>query len=86
MLLARLAVSLNWQRKGVGPGLLKDAMLRTLQAADIAGIGALAVHAKHDKARSFYEHFDFVSSPTDPWHLFVLIKDLVRLAAKASTP
>jgi GNAT superfamily N-acetyltransferase len=86
MLLARLAVSVNWQGKGIGPGLLKDAMLRTLQAADIAGIRALAVHAKHDRARAFYEHFDFVPSPTDPLHLFVLIKDLARLAGKPSTP
>ncbi len=46
MLLARLAVSSGSQGQGIGAGLLKDAMLRTLQAADIAGIRALAVHAK----------------------------------------
>jgi len=40
MILARLAVSLSWHRKGVGSGLLKDAMLRTLAAADIAGLRA----------------------------------------------
>jgi hypothetical protein len=51
-------------------------MLRTLQAADIAGIRALAVHAKDDQARAFYEHFDFISSPTDPYHLFRLLKDI----------
>jgi len=79
MLLARLGVSNDWQGKGVGAGLLRDAVLRTLQAADIAGIRALAVHAKDDKARSFYQRFDFVESPTDPLHLFALIKDLRRL-------
>ena len=76
MLLARLAVSTSWQGKGVGAGLLKDAILRTLQAADIAGIRAFAVHAKDDEAKAFYEHFDFVSSPSDPYHLFRLLKDL----------
>lgn len=76
MLLARLAVHKNWQRKGVGRGLLKDAVLRTLQAADIAGIRAIAVHAKDGNARRYYEQFDFVSSPTDPLHLFVLLKDI----------
>jgi GNAT superfamily N-acetyltransferase len=76
MLLARLAVSASWHGKGVGKGLLKDAMLRTLQAADIAGIRAFAVHAKDDEARAFYEAFDFVPSPTDPLHLFMLMKDL----------
>jgi GNAT superfamily N-acetyltransferase len=82
MLLARLAVALSWQGKGCGAGLLKDAMLRTLQAAHIAGIRAFAVHAKDDEARAFYEHFDFVSSPTDPYHLFLLVKD-IRAALKA---
>jgi GNAT superfamily N-acetyltransferase len=76
MLLARLAVGTAWQGKGVGSGLLKDAMQRTLQAADIAGIRAFAVHAKDDNARAFYEHFDFVPSPTDPMHLYLLIKDI----------
>lgn len=76
MLLARLGVGTKWQGKGVGAGLLRDAVLRTLQAADIAGIRAMAVHAKDDKARSFYQNFDFLESPTDPLHLFALIKNL----------
>jgi GNAT superfamily N-acetyltransferase len=79
MLLARLAVSLTWQGKGVGAGLLKDAMLRTLQAANIVGIRAIATHAKNDTVRAFYEHFGFIQSPTDPLHLFVLTKDLRRM-------
>lgn len=76
MLLARLAIATSWQGKGLGAGLLKDAMLRTLQAADIAGLRAFAVHAKDDQAKAFYEHFDFVASPVDPYHLFRLLKDL----------
>ncbi len=80
MLLARMAVGRAWQKRGLGTALLKDAMRRTLQAADIAGIRALAVHAKDESARSFYEHFGFIPSPSDPLHLFVLIKDLRRLA------
>jgi len=79
MLLARLATDLRWQGKGVGKTLLRDAMQRTLQAGDIAGIRALAVHAKNEAARHFYEHFDFVPSPTDPMHLFVLLKDVRRI-------
>lgn len=80
MLLARLAVASSWPGKGIGAGLLKDAMLRTLQAADIAGVRAFAVHAKDDSARRFYEHFGFVPSPTDPRHLFLLVKDLRGIA------
>lgn len=80
MLLARLAVHKDWQGKGIGKALLKDAVLRTMQAADIAGIRALAVHAKDDHARRYYEQFDFLASSTDPLHLFVLLKDLRRIA------
>jgi GNAT superfamily N-acetyltransferase len=79
MLLARLAVASAWQGKRLGAGLLKDAMLRTLRAAEIAGIRALAVHAKDDDARGFYERFDFLPSPTDPYHLFLLLKDVKSL-------
>jgi GNAT superfamily N-acetyltransferase len=76
MLLARMAVDRRWQGQGVGRALLRDALERTLQAADIAGIRAFAVHAKDEQARSFYERFDFVPSPTDPLHLFLLLKDV----------
>ena len=76
MLLPRLAVASTWQGKRLGSGLLKDAILRTLNAADIAGIRALIVHAKDEEARAVYEHFDFLPSPTDPYHLYRLIKDL----------
>lgn len=79
MILARLAVDLREQGRGLGKALLKDALLRTIHAADIAGIRALFVHAKDDKARAFYEHFDFCPSPADPHHLFLLMKDLRRL-------
>ena len=80
MLLARLAVSSGSQGHGIGAGLLKDAMMRTLHVADIAGIRALAVHAKDDSAGRFYERFGFIPSPTDALHLYVLVKDIKRLA------
>jgi len=78
MLLARLAVDHRWQNQGIAKALLRDAMQRTLQAADIAGIRAFAVHAKDEAAKRFYQHFDFVPSPSDPMHLFVLLKDVRR--------
>ena len=46
----------------------------------IALIRALAVHAKDENARRFYEHFGFIPSPTDPLHLYLLVKDIKRLA------
>jgi hypothetical protein len=80
MLLARLAVGATMQARGVVAGLLKDAMRRTLQAADIGGIRAFAVHAKDDNARRFYEHLEFIASPTDALHLYLLMKDIRRMA------
>ncbi|WP_406694327.1 GNAT family N-acetyltransferase [Singulisphaera sp. Ch08] len=78
--LARLAVSSTWQGHGLGAGLLKAAMRRTLQAADIAGIRVFAVHAKDESARDFYAHFGFIPSPTDPLHRYLLIKDIRHIA------
>lgn len=76
MILARLAVATAHQRQGLGQALLKDALLRTAQAADIAGIRCLLVHAKDDAARKWYEGWDFEPSPSDPYHLLLLMKDL----------
>jgi Acetyltransferase (GNAT) domain len=76
LVLARLAVHSDWQGRGLGAGLLLDALGRTLQVADIAGARALAVHAKDDSAASFYRHFGFIPSVTDSRHLFKLIKDI----------
>ena len=82
MVLARLAVHSDWQGRGIGAGLLRDAMRRTLQAAEIGGLRALAAHAKDEKAAAFYSHFDFAPSPTDPLHMYVLVKDVRRMLGR----
>lgn len=79
MILTRLAVDKEHKRRGLGRALLKDALLRTAQAADIAGIRCLLVHAKDDAARQWYESWEFEPSPTDPYHLFLMLKDLKSL-------
>jgi len=81
MILARLAVDKCHQGKGLGKALLKDALLRTARAADIAGIRCLLVHAKDEAARQWYEAWEFEPSPTDPYHLFLMLKDLKALLA-----
>jgi GNAT superfamily N-acetyltransferase len=78
MLLARLAVQTGMQGKGVGSGLLRDATLRTLQAADIAGVRALAVYAKDDAALAFHRRFGFEDGFEQPMHLYMLISDIRR--------
>ena len=81
-MLARLAVHAKAQRRGLGAGLLLDALGRTLQVADMIGVRALAVHAKDEQAIAFYRHFGFTPSPTDTRHLFMLIKDIRRAAGQ----
>jgi GNAT superfamily N-acetyltransferase len=76
ILLGRLAVDRKDQGRGLGAHLLRDAIIRTVQAANIVGVRALLVHALHEQARQFYHHFDFEPSPTDSLHLFLLIKDV----------
>jgi len=76
ILLARLAVDASEQGRGLGRALLKDALFRIMHAADEIGARAVLVHALHDKARRFYEQFDFEPSPVNPLQLMLLMKDL----------
>src|SRR5260370_41552742 len=76
VLLARLAVDQDEEGKGLGPALLKDALMRSLQAADIIGCRAVLVHAKDQAAQAFYRKFGFESSPIDEFYLYLLMKDI----------
>jgi predicted N-acetyltransferase YhbS len=79
MVLGRLAVEINHQGKGIGKGLVKDAVLRTLQASEIAGIRAILVHALDNEAKNFYvERCGFTPSPVDPLTLMVLLADVKK--------
>ncbi|WP_155751881.1 GNAT family N-acetyltransferase [Scytonema sp. UIC 10036] len=75
MTIGRLAVDRNWQGKGIGYALIRDAVLRTLQAATIAGIRAILVHAISEEAKQFYEKCGFMPSPVAPMTLMVTIAD-----------
>jgi GNAT superfamily N-acetyltransferase len=75
MVLGRLAVDRAYQGRGLGVGLLRDAILRTLQAAELGGIRAILVHAISEEARRFYERHGFVGSPLDPMTLMITIAD-----------
>ena len=77
ILLARLAVDSTEQGSGLGTALLKDALLRTIQAAEIAGLRAMLVHAKDDSAKRFYEKFGFEPSPIDGYHPFLRLSDIL---------
>ena len=75
MILGRLAVDLAWQGKGVGRGLLKDAILRTLAVSRQAGIRAIVVHALSEEARNFYLGHGFLESPLNRMTLLAGLAD-----------
>jgi GNAT superfamily N-acetyltransferase len=75
MIVGRLAVEQGWQGRNVGRSLLRDAVLRTLQAAEIGGIRAILVHAISEDAKRFYERYGFKVSPVDPMTLMITTAD-----------
>ena len=85
VILARLAVSMVDQGRGLGVGLLQDAIRRTLVVADEAGVRALLTHPIDETAERFYLRFGFEASPAREQQLILLLKDARRLLARAST-
>lgn len=79
-LLARLGVDLKHEHRGLGAGLLGDVIARTHALGAEIDCRGLLVHAETDEARAFYEHLvpEFETSPTDPLHLLLLMKDIRR--------
>ncbi len=82
MVLGRLAVDRGYQDRGLGAGLLRDAILRTLQAAELGGIRAILVHAISEEAKRFYERSGFIVSPMDPMTLMITIADARKALGK----
>jgi GNAT superfamily N-acetyltransferase len=78
MVLGRLAVDKDFQGRGIGSGLLRDAVLRTMQAAEIAGIRAILVHALSDAAKHFYQRHGFIASPIDPMTVMITVAEAVK--------
>lgn len=79
MLIGQLAVDRAFQGEGIGAALLRDAVLRTIQAADLAGIRAILVHAISEAARRFYEGHAFIASPLDPLLLMITVAEASKL-------
>lgn len=86
IILTRLGVDLSAQGQGVGRSLVRDALLRVDQAADLVGVRAVLIHAESDGARDFYQRVaEFEESPSERLHLLLTLKDL-RLARQPDRP
>lgn len=80
VILARLAVSSQDQGHGIGFGMLRDAIRRTLLIAEQAGIRALLTHPIDEEAARFYSRFGFIASPLRERQLLLLLKDARKYA------
>lgn len=79
VIIGRMAVDAAFERRGIGRGLIRDAVIRTLGAAEVVGIRAILIHAKSDEARRFYvERCGLSESPIDPMTLMVTLADARR--------
>jgi GNAT superfamily N-acetyltransferase len=76
--LGRLAVHVDWGGKGIGSGMLKDAVLRTVRLAEEMGIRALLCHAIDESAKQFYLHHGFIESPIDPLTVMLNVAKLAK--------
>ena len=79
MVIGRLAVDKSLQRRSIGKGLLRDAVLRTVQASEIAGIRAILVHAISEPAKRFYEGCGFIASPIDPLTVVLTVAEAGKI-------
>ena len=80
MVIGRLAVDQTAQGQALGPALLRDAVLRTVQAAEIAGIRAILVHAISERAKRFYEKWGFIVPPVESITLMITMAEARKAA------
>jgi len=78
LILTRLAVDSRCRGQGIGKGLLKEAMLRTLQVSEIVGVRALLIHAKDEKAANFYKKYGFIESPIGSQTFILPVETLAK--------
>lgn len=76
--LGRLAVDKGWKEKGIGQGMLKEALLKTLEVAEVVGVRGMLVHAISENAKNFYTSQGFEQSPTDEMTLIITIEDIKK--------
>jgi len=76
VVLARLAVDEGYKGRGIGVGLLKDCVLRSVHAMNVVGGAGILVHAIDDEAKAFYKRFGFNESPIDAMTLMARVIDI----------
>lgn len=78
VVLARLGVDSAYQGRGIAAGLLKDCIIRSVQAMHAIGGAGILVHAFDNSAQAFYKKFGFKPSTFDPLVLMARICDIEK--------
>lgn len=82
VVLGRLATDQNYERRGIGSGMLADAISRTLNSAAEIGVRALVVHALNESAIQFYIKYGFVLSPLSERTLILPVETARQVIAE----
>jgi predicted N-acetyltransferase YhbS len=84
IVLGRLAVHIDHHGKGIGNGLLKDALMRAVQVSQIVGSRAVLVHAIDQDAVVFYVRYGFVEFPQGSRSLFLPTETIIQIWRNAA--
>ena len=83
LLLGQLATDQQWAGKGIGSGLVRHALMRSVAGAHLIGGRAVVVNAIDAQAARFWLHYGFVPSKNDPHILFRSLADIAASLRKA---
>ena len=83
LLLGQLATDVEWVGRGVGTGLLRHALVRSVAGARLVGGRALVVNALDKDAAKFWLRHGFLPSKDDPLVLFRSIADIAASLSAA---
>jgi GNAT superfamily N-acetyltransferase len=79
--IGRLAVDARHQGKGIGQDLLAFALRLAVEFSQRVGLYAVAVDAKHEKAKAFYVKLGFIACVDSPLCLYLPIATLEQSIA-----
>lgn len=78
-LIGRLAIDADYQGKRLGKALLFDALKRAYDQRTQIEAMAVIVDAKRDRARAFYDYYEFRRFSEDAYRLFLTMKTIGQL-------
>jgi len=77
LMISRLAVDKSLQGKGLGQGLLRDALLRVTKASELVGARTVIVHAVDHETLPFYARYGFRAFPSSNQTLYLTMEEIV---------